>query len=194
MVERIKNILVNPKSEWGVIEKEETSVQELTVGYLLILALIPAIASLIGYWLVGYKVPFVGHVGGTFAIGFRQGLLAFISPVVSVFIAAYVIDLLATSFESQKDFRKAFQLVVYSYTASLVAGVVMIVPSLGIIATLAGIYSLYLLYLGLQPMMKTPENKVTTYFIVSLLVMIVVTILVAAILSGLIIGRSLMGY
>jgi hypothetical protein len=194
MVERIKNILVNPKSEWGVIEKEETTVQELTVGYLMILALIPAIASLIGYWLVGYKVPFIGHVGGTFAIGFRQGLLAFISPVVSVFIAAWVIDLLATSFDSQKDFRKAFQLVVYSYTASLVAGVVMIVPSLGIIATLAGIYSLYLLYLGLQPMMKTPENKVTTYFIVSLLVMIVVSILVAAILSGLIVGRSMMGY
>lgn len=194
MVERIKNILMNPKNEWGVIEKEETSVQELLFGYLLILALIPGIASFLGYWLFGYKVPLMGHVSGTFAMGIRQGLLAFVSPVISAFVAAFVINLLAESFDSLKDFRKAFQLVVYSYTPALVVGVVMIFPSLGLIATLASIYGLYLLYVGLQPMMKTPEKKVTGYFVVSLLVMIVVSIVVAAIFSALIIGRGAMGY
>lgn len=194
IVERAKNILINPKKEWDVIDRETTEVPQLLTGYLLLLALIPAVASFIGYWLVGYKVPYVGHVGGSFAFGLKQGILAFVAPVVSVFIAAFVINALADSFASQKDFRRAMQLVVYSYTASLVAGVFNILPSLGILATLAGLYGLYLLYLGIEPMMKTPKDKVTTYFIVSLLVMIVVSIVVGAILSGIIIGRSLAGF
>lgn len=162
---------------------------------MLILALIPAIANLIGYWLVGYRVPFVGHVSGTFGLGLRHAIMGFASPVIAVFVAAFVIDILAPSFGSRKDFRKAMQLVTYSYTPALVAGVFMIIPSLGILATLAGIYGLYLLYIGLKPMMKTPDDKVTTYFIISLLVMIVATFVVAAILSGIFIGRGMMmGY
>ena len=195
IVERVKNILINPKQEWEVIEKEDTPVSQLVVGYLLLLALIPAIASFIGYWLVGYRVPFVGHVSGTFAFGLRQAILAFASPVIAAFVAAFVIDLLAPSFGSQKDFRRAMQLVTYSYTPALVAGVFMIIPSLGIIATLAGLYGLYLLYVGLKPMMKTPDDKITTYFIVSLLVMIVASIVIGVILSAIFIGRGMMmGY
>lgn len=192
IVERVKNILINPKQEWEVIDKEGTDIPKLITGYLLILALIPAVASLIGYWLVGYKVPFVGHVGGTFAYGIRQAVLAFLSPVVSAFIAAFVINALADSFASQKDLRRAMQLVVYSMTASLVAGIFNLIPSLGIIGLLAGLYGLYILYIGLQPMMKTPQEKVTTYFIVSLLVMIVVSIVVSAIFTAIFIGRGVM--
>lgn len=194
IVERVKNILINPKQEWEVIDKEGTDIPKLITGYLLILALIPAVASLIGYWLVGYRVPFVGHVGGTFAFGLRQAIVAFATPVISVFIAAFVINLLAESFASQKDMRRAMQLVVYSFTASLVAGIFNLIPSLGIIGLLAGLYGLYILYIGLQPMMKTPKEKVTTYFIVSLLVMIVASIVVGAILTPIIIGRGMMMY
>ncbi len=191
IVERVKNILLNPKQEWEVIEKETTDIPQLITGYLLLLALIPAVASFIGYWLIGVKVPFYGHMG-SFSWGIKYAIMAFVSPLVSAFIAAFVINALAESFGSQKDMRRAMQLVVYSFTASLVAGIFNIIPTLGIIATLAGIYGLYILYVGLQPMMKTPQEKVTSYFVVSLLVMIVVSIVVGAILSAIIIGRGAM--
>ncbi len=192
IAERVKNILLNPKKEWEVIDKETTDVPQLITGYLLLLALIPAIASFIGYWIVGYKVPFVGHVPGTFGLGLRYGVLAFVTPVISVFITAFVINALADSFGSTKDFRRAMQLVVFSYTATLLAGIFNLIPSLGILAFLAGLYSLYILYLGLQPMMKTPGEKVTSYFIVSLLVMIVAGMVIGALLSVIFIGRGLM--
>lgn len=192
IVERVKNILLNPKKEWEVIDKETTEVPQLITGYLLLLALIPAIASLFGYWIVGYKVPFMGHVPGSFALGFRYAVMAFVTPVISVFITAFVINALAESFGSVKDFRRAMQLVVYSYTATLLAGIFNLIPSLGIIAFLAGLYSLYLLYTGLQPIMKTPGEKVTSYFIVSLLVMIVAGMVIGALLSALFIGRGMM--
>jgi len=184
IVERVKNILINPKKEWEVIDKETTEIPQLITGYLLILALIPALASLIGYWLVG---------AWTFSWGIRYAVIAFISPVISVFIAAFVINALADSFGSQKDMRRAMQLVVYSYTASLVAGIFYIIPALSVLAFIAGLYSLYILYIGIQPMMKTPQEKVTTYFVVSLLVMIAVGIIVGVLLTSIIIGRGMTG-
>lgn len=194
IVERVKNILFNPKNEWEVIEKEDTPTEKIVTGYLLILAIIPAIGNLIGYWLVGYRVAFVGYVSGSFSYGIRQAIIGFITPVVAAFVAAFVINLLADSFGSQKDFRRAMQLVAYSYTPALVAGILMIIPSLSILATLAGIYGLYILYMGIKPMMKTPDNKVTGYFVVSLLVMIAATIIIGVIFSALFISRGVIGY
>ncbi len=194
IVERAKNILFNPKNEWEVIEKEDTPTEKIVTGYLLILALIPAIGNLIGYWLVGYRVAFMGYVSGSFSYGVRQGILGFITPVIAVFVAAFVINMLADSFGSKKDFRRAMQLVTYSYTPALVAGIFMIIPSLSILATLAGIYGLYLLYIGIKPMMQTPDNKVTGYFVVSLIVMIAASLIIGLIFSALIVGRGVIGY
>ena len=57
---------------------------------------------------------------------------------------------------------------------------------LAIIGGLFGLYGIYLWYLGLGPMKKTPEDKKVVYLIVSILVMIVVFIVV-----GLVLGKIL---
>jgi hypothetical protein len=82
------------------------------------------------------------------------------------------------------------QLVVYSYTASFVAGVFYIIPGLGILAMLGGLYGLYILYLGLKPMMQTPDDKITVYFVVSLLVIIVVTVVLSLILGAILLTSA----
>ncbi|MDA8110735.1 MAG: hypothetical protein M0015_19255 [Betaproteobacteria bacterium] len=48
LVDRAKNILLQPKAEWPVIEREQTDAKALYQNYILILALIPAVAGLIG--------------------------------------------------------------------------------------------------------------------------------------------------
>jgi len=58
------------------------------------------------------------------------------------------------------------------------------------LASLAGIYSLVLLYIGLAPMMKTPDEKRTSYFVVSLLVMIAGFFLLSMILTAILIGSA----
>jgi hypothetical protein len=164
----------------------DTSVADLISRYLFPLALIPAIASLIGY---GFFFKF--HSLG---FGIKFGILYLITYVSGALITAWVIDALATSFGSTKDFRKALQLVVYSYTPMMVAGVVMIFPALSPIMLLAGIYSLYIMYLGFKPLMKTPDDKVMTYFIVSLVVLIVVYFVISTILTRIIVGNPLSAY
>ena len=73
----------------------------------------------------------------------------------------------------------------------MIAGIFFVYPSIAIVATLAGIYGLYLLYVGIGPMMKAPQEKLTGYFVVSLIVTILVMIILSAILTALIVGSSM---
>jgi hypothetical protein len=165
IIERVKNIILKPKDEWAVIDQETTSIQELFTNYLLLLALIPAIAVLIGFGFL--------HGGVFLLYGIKYAIFYYILLVASVAISAFIIDLLAQSFGAVKDTRKAMQLVIYSFTPALVAGIFYIIPALGFLAGLAGLYGLYILYMGLIPMMKTPEDKAIGYLVISILVIMV---------------------
>lgn len=56
LVERVKAILLTPQKEWPVIEAESTSVASLYTGFIMPLAAIPAVASLIGLSMIGVSV------------------------------------------------------------------------------------------------------------------------------------------
>ena len=184
LVDRAKNIILKPKEEWNVIDQEDTSVANLIITYLFPLALIPAIAAFIGYGVIG-----VAFFGPVLSWGIKQAIISFISTIAGVFISAMIIDMLAPNFGSTKDFRKTMQLVVYAYTPVMIAGAFQAIPVLGILS-IVGLYGFYLLYIGVKPMMKTPDDKVTVYFVVSLLVIIAVYFILAAILTGILIGKT----
>ncbi|MDQ3208172.1 MAG: YIP1 family protein, partial [Gemmatimonadota bacterium] len=60
LVERVKRILLSPRTEWEVIDTELTTPAQLYTGYIAPLAAIGPIAQLIGYSVFGISVPFVG--------------------------------------------------------------------------------------------------------------------------------------
>jgi hypothetical protein len=53
---------------------------------------------------------------------------------------------------------------------------------------LAGFYGIYLMYLGLPPIKKTPQDKQVVYLIVSFVVLVVVYMVIAFILGGIVMG------
>jgi len=169
---RIMNILTKPNLEWPVIETENTSVAALYTGYIVILAAIPAVAGFIGMAMIGINFGF-----GTIRIGVGTALtgaiLRYLLALGGVYLAALIIDKLAPNFESQPNFHQAFKLVAYASTASWLAGIFNVLPPLSWAAIL-GLYSIYLFYLGLPVMMKTPQDKVVVYMIVSAVVIIVI--------------------
>jgi hypothetical protein len=184
LIERAKNIILKPKDEWDVISQETTSVNQLITGYLLILALIPAGAAFIKFGLIGTYTAFLGHVSVGFTFGIGQAVVSYITSVGGAVLSAFVIDALAPSFSSQKNMVRAMQLVVFSYTPMMLAGIFQIIPGLGFLG-LVGLYGLYLLYLGLTPLMQTPEDKKVGYLVVSILITIVIYIILGVILGGL---------
>lgn len=184
LINRVKNILLTPKSEWLTIEEENYPHAKVFTSYILLLALIPAVACFIGYGLIGV------HGYTSFTIALKMAVIQFVTMVVSTYVAAFVINFLARNFGATENFDHAYSLVAYAYTPALVAGVLYIIPALKDLVSLASLYSLYLLYVGLTPMMKTPQEKQTSYFIVSLLVMALAIILLSFLFTVLLIGSA----
>ncbi len=180
IIERIKNIIITPKTEWFNINQEEETLQQVFTKYVLILALIPAVASAIGY--SNYNVNVMGmeiKVGGSWISLF---LKSYLGSIVSFFVCTYIVDALATNFNSEKNLNKSAQLVAYSFTASWISGVFNLIPSLSVLGIL-GLYSIYLFYIGLPIMKKTPEDKVIFYMLISALVIIIVNIAISFVMG-----------
>lgn len=189
LVDRVKNILLQPKAEWAVIEPEKTDPKTLYTTYICILALIPAVASFIGTaFIVSF---FAGRIGLGFVL--VAAITQYVLGLVMVFVVAFIADALAASFDGQKNLEQALKLTAYAMTAAWVAGIFTIIPILGWLLSLLGsLYSLYLFYLGAPVMMKVPEPKAIGYTIVVVLVAIVIGVVIGMINAG-ILGMGAIG-
>ena len=184
IVTRAKNMITNPKVEWNVIAAEQPNTAQIIMQYVLPLTLLGAIAAFIGYGLIGFSILGV-HVSGV-SWGIYYAIDKIVIGILSVFVTAYVVDLLAPSFGSEKNLGRSIQLVSYGGTPALLAAIFAILPFIaGIVAIAGAVYSVYLWYLGLGPIKKTPEDKKVVYLIVAFLVLIVVYFLIGMILSRL---------
>ena len=182
LIERAKNILISPAKEWDVIAGEEPDVNKIFTGYVIPLAGAAAVAAFIGYGLIGFNM--LGYRMGGIDWGLYQALVSFIVSVCSVFLTAFVIDALAPSFGSEKNFGRSFQLVAYSYTAGWIGGLFQILPVIAFLGTILSLYGLYILYIGMPKLKYTPADKHIGYFVVTLIVLIAVYIVIGLILSA----------
>lgn len=185
LIERVKGILLKPSSEWVAIEAEPSTIRSITTGYVLILAAIPALATLIGQ----------SVFGGIFGIisGVIFAAVTYALSVASVYIASFIIDALAPSFDGQKSKVQAFKVAAYSATATWLAGIFSLIPPLSWLGLL-GIYGLYLLYTGLPILMKTPKEKSLGYTAVVVVIAIVIQLIIGAISAPILLLGTLAGH
>lgn len=193
LIARVKAILVTPKTEWPVIAAEPATVADLYKNYIVILAAIPVVAGFIKGSLIGYGM-FGFHYRTPIGAGLTSAIVAYILALVLVYVMALIVDALAPSFDGQKNPVQALKAVAYAYTASWVAGVGVIIPGIGwLIALAGGIYSIYLLYLGLSPTMKSPTEKAAGYTAVSIIIAVVLGWIVAIVVAGIAGTGAMMG-
>jgi Yip1 domain len=183
LIDRVKNILMRPKTEWPVIAAEPASVASLYRNYIVILAAIPAIAMAVGLLLFGINLiivtvrPSMGYV-------LSQAIVSYIMTLVGVFVVALIIEALAPTFGGQKDRVQALKVAAYSYTAAWVAGIVYLVPMLGLLVLLAMIYGFYLMYLGLPVLMKSDPDKTAVYLVAVIVAAIVIYFVIGAVTAA----------
>jgi hypothetical protein len=178
LIARIINIITRPRAEWDVIAAEHATTPGLILGYAAILAAVPAIARVVSglmphclfgvcytpnpmFVVIGAVVYYALSVAGTFVVGL-------------------IIDVLATSFGGEKNQVQAMKVAVYSWTAAWLSGIFLIIPWVGWLLTLAGLYSLYLLYLGLKQVMRSPDDKAIIYTVVVVVLAIIVFVVAGA--------------
>jgi len=168
LVDSVKNILVTPKTEWPKIASETSSVQSILTGYALILAAIGPIAIAIRLM----------------SFGIMPAIVMYVTSLVSLFVVAWIVDMLAPTFGGEKNFVQSFKLVAYASTASWIAGIFRLLPYVGgLLSLLALIYTLYTFYLGAPVLKKCTQEKAVGFTIV---------VIVCGIVLGALIGLVLM--
>jgi uncharacterized membrane protein len=193
LVERAKNIMLTPKTEWDAVAADPTPTAGLVTGYVLPLAALAAIAGFVSSAVIGTSMPFTG---ATFRMpmGWAIGMLIYqlVMSVVAVFVLGFIIDVLAPTFGGTKNFNQAIKVAAYSYTAAWLGAVLGIIPWVGwLLALVVSLYGFYLLFLGLPRVMKNPPDKSIGYTVVVVLVAIVVGFVISVI-GGLITAPAMM--
>jgi hypothetical protein len=192
LIARVKGILLSPRTEWPIIEAEPRSARDIYLGYVAPLATIGAIASFIGGTLIGVTVPLLGTVRVPLMAGLAGALMHYALAFVMVFLVALIVDALAPTFGAQKDPVRALKVTAYSFTAGWVAGIVAIIPVLGFLALIGSLYGVYLLYLGLPVLMKSPPDKSIGYTVVIVICALVMG-MITSIITGAVVGAFGMG-
>lgn len=192
LITRAKNICLSPNTEWPVIAAEPATAGGLIGGYAAPLAAIGAIAGFIGGSIIGHTLPFVGHYRVPMVSGLVTAILTFAMALVGVFVLSLVINALAPTFGGEKNDLQALKVAVYSYTPAWLAGVLNISLLLATLGILAALYGLYLLYLGLPRLMKSPQDKALPYTVVVLICAVVISIVLAA-ATAMVAGAGMLG-
>lgn len=182
LVERAKAITLQPDATWPKIAAEQTSSGDILTRYALPLAAIGPIASFIGGQLFGISMLFATFKPGLMG-GLTMAVTSFVMSLIALVILTFITDFLAPNFGGQSNRAQAFKLVAYSMTPGWVAAGLGIIPSLSFIAALIGLYGLYLLYKGANPLLKVPQEKAGVFTAVTVVCAIVLNIITGTVIG-----------
>jgi hypothetical protein len=184
LVARALNLMLHPAETWDVIDAEPATIEGLYRNWVLPLAAIPAVARMLGLLSFGgvqlfgvrYQPGFVAIIGDAVA--------TYALTLISVYLLALVIDQFALQFGGERSRIQAFKVAAYSGTAAWLAGVFMLLPSLGgLFALLGAVYSCYLLYLGLPKLMRSNPNLTLNYFALALVAIVIMGVIIGSLTS-----------
>jgi hypothetical protein len=184
LIGRISRILLAPRSEWAVIAREPSDPVQVLRGYVLILAAIPAVAGFVGTSLIGVPVPTAGVVRVPIVTGLINAALSYAVGLAVIYGGAQLATLLAPKFGGHADFTQAFKLMAYAWTPGWLAGVFIAMPPLAFLS-LFGLYALVLLWLGVEPLMKVPQERRAGYTTLLILGTLVIAVMLALLQVGL---------
>ncbi len=181
-LDRVKAILLRPRDEWPVIDREATPSGEIFTRYVMPLAAIGPLATFLGGQLFGYG-GFWFHYRPSLMGGLSTGIGSYVATLVGLLLVTFILDKLAPRFGGESSQRSAFKLLAYSSTAGFLAGAFQFVPSLGFLGLL-GFYSFYLFYTGAGPLMKIPPNRVLGFTVAAVASAFVLGAVLVSLLSA----------
>jgi hypothetical protein len=181
LASRVKGIILRPDEEWKIIEAESPTVLEFYLKYLVFLAAIPPFANFLGAWLFGVSHG-RGVVHPAFASGMARAVTQYALLMPAVYMAAFVISMIAPHFDGKSDDLNALRLVAYSYTPAFLASGFGIVPGMRWLDVL-GFYGVYIFYLGMPRMLKCPKDNADVLTMIALFLAVGVSVLHARVVD-----------
>jgi hypothetical protein len=184
LFERVKNIILTPKTEWHVIEAESTSIRQLYVGYVMPMAAFAAVMSFIRMSVIGVSLPFGGTIRTPMASGLFEAAVTFILGLIGLYLVGLSINMLAPMFSAGHNQRQALKTAAYALTPAWLGTALTFLPLGTPLQLSAGIYGIYVLYLGLPVMMRAKRSDASGYTAAVVVCTILVGILFAVAALG----------
>jgi hypothetical protein len=164
MLNRIKNILLTPKTEWPAIAAEPTSIGQICLGYVMPLTAWAALISVVRLTLIGTRLPYGTLVRTPLSGGLSLIIWTFVGSFVGVFLIALIVNLLAPTFGGTRHQGQALKVAGYSVTPAYLGSVLALSPIFpGLMQFLVFCFGLYVLYLGLPVLMRAPQSRALAY-------------------------------
>jgi Yip1 domain len=183
LINRAKNILLTPNTEWDFVAKEPATVGGLFTGYAIPLSVLPVIGSVVATGLLGIGMGALGGLGMSFVLG--SAAVGFAAGLIMLFLMSFLVNAISPSFNGKSDTVSATKLMTYASTPSWVGG--LFAPFLGsaaLVVSIAAIaYVVYLIYTGARSVMEVPAEKVAGFTVVTILIYIVLLIVVSIIIG-----------
>ncbi len=173
---RIKNIISKPVLEWLVIANDNDDYKAVLRNYALPLIVLVSVARFLGLSKFGINLSFYAIL---------YAIVDFLSLYFGMYISALIIKEVAPSFLSDNDKTVAFKIIIYSSTPIFVASFISNLASSLFFVNLFYIYTLYLLWSGIGPLMNTPERNKMSFIIIIVIVLFATTEAIDKILTSL---------
>jgi hypothetical protein len=195
LLSRVKNIVLSPTTEWPVIAVEPTTVPQLYVGYVVPLALLAAVMGFLRMSVLGVNAAFGYSFRMPISSGLTYTLTMFVSALFGVFVVGLIINALAPTFSGTRAQLQALKVAAYSLTPAMLSSVLALSPIWAtLLQLLAGLYGIYVLYLGLPVLMQSPREKAFGYTASVVICTILVGIVFAVLSTVAHIGGARQGF
>ncbi len=168
MFARIKGMLLSPSLEFEAIAARPSSINELVLRYLIPLALLTPLATMVGMnqfdlaWDSnhGYRVAKVKI--------FNVGVANFAFEIVTVMLIGFIFFLLMTANRPRRNFVQAMNVAVYGSIPLMLSGILLFIPMNVVISMAAMIHSFILFWIGVQKVMQVDEQNASVFVAVSM--------------------------
>lgn len=177
---RIVYLVFRPTAEWNLIADEKTSVDALLRHYILPLALLAPIATVVGMktfdrdWdpVHGYLVPAEQILGA--------GIATFFAIVGSIFVLAAIFALIAPMFGGTRDYLAALKVATYGAIPLMLAGATLLLPVMALIGMVGLCHTLFLLWMGARRVLNVEAGAQAEFVGISLVLLTLLSILIGA--------------
>ena len=177
---RIVYLIFRPTAEWDTIAAERTSIDALLRYYILPLALLAPIATVIGMknfdrdW-----DPVHGYLVASDRI-FAAGATTYVAIIGSIFVLAAIFALIAPMFGAARDYLAALKVATYGAIPVMLAGATLLLPVMSLIALVGLCHTFFLFWLGAGRVLKVAPSGRAEFVGISLVLMTLVSILISA--------------
>jgi len=180
ILRRIVYLVFRPAAEWDLIAREPTSIAALLQRYILPLALLAPIATVIGMktfdrdWdpVHGYLVP-ADQILAT-------GVTTYFAIIGSIFALAAIFTLILPLFGGIRDYVAALKVAAYGAIPVLLAGATLLIPAMAIIGIVGMCHTLYLYWMGAGRVLKVSPGGEAEFVGIAIVLMTLASALVGA--------------